>query len=242
MKILLVSDLHYSLRQLDWVVGAASDYDLVVIAGDLLAINSAVEPDAQIAVMLEYLARVAAQTQLAVCSGNHDLNAENEFGERAALWLDAARANGVHTDGTNIVTDDVFITVCPWWDGPKTREQVAQTFAADARAVGDRMWIWVYHAPPNGSPTSWTGSRSYGDDDLNAWIAQYEPALVCCGHVHQSPWVDGGAWNDRIGNTWVLNSGREGGPVPPHVVIDIDGREMRWSASADAGEVSLTPS
>jgi Icc-related predicted phosphoesterase len=242
MKMLLVSDLHYSLRQLDWVVGAASDYDIVVIAGDLLSINSAVEADAQIAVVLQYLSRVAAKATLAVCSGNHDLNAQNELGERAAVWLEAARADGVHTDGAHIVTDDVFMTVCPWWDGPKTREQVAARFAADAGAVGERMWIWVYHAPPSGSPTSWTGSRSYGDDDLNAWIEQYQPALVCCGHVHQSPWADGGGWSDRIGETCVVNSGREGGPVPPHVTIDIDGRELRWLSSDSAGEVAFAPS
>ena len=55
MRVLLVSDLHYSLKQLDWVTANAAEYDLVVIAGDLLDIRSNVEPDAQIAVVLEYL-------------------------------------------------------------------------------------------------------------------------------------------------------------------------------------------
>jgi predicted MPP superfamily phosphohydrolase len=84
MRILLVSDLHYALKQLDWVVSVAGEYDLVVAAGDLLDISSIVEPDAQIAMMLEYLSRVAAKTPLVVCSGNHDLNDRNQFGERAA--------------------------------------------------------------------------------------------------------------------------------------------------------------
>ena len=56
MRMLLVSDLHYTLKQFDWLVGAAADYDLVVVAGDLLDIGSRVEPDAQIVVVLEYLA------------------------------------------------------------------------------------------------------------------------------------------------------------------------------------------
>ena len=84
MRILLVSDLHYTLKQLDWVVSVAADYDLVVVAGDLLDIASIVEPDAQIAVVLEYLARIAAKTTVVACSGNHDLNARNELDERAA--------------------------------------------------------------------------------------------------------------------------------------------------------------
>src|SRR3954471_22832702 len=102
MKILLVSDLHYALKQLDWLLSVAADYDLVVVAGDTLSINSNVEPDAQIAVVLEYFGRIAAKTTIAACSGNHDLNARNEHGERAAVWLAGARDAGVHTDGTTL--------------------------------------------------------------------------------------------------------------------------------------------
>src|SRR6476646_8018795 len=101
MRILVVSDLHYTLKQLDWVTAVAADYDLVVVAGDSLDIASIVEPDAQIAVVLEYLSRIAAKTNVIACSGNHALNAENEHGERAAGWLDSARHAGVFVDGTS---------------------------------------------------------------------------------------------------------------------------------------------
>ena len=103
MRILLVSDLHYSLKQLDWVVSVADEYDLVVLAGDHLDIRSYVEPDAQIVVVLEYLSRLAAKTTVAACSGNHDLNARNELDERAAVWLQARATSGVYVDGTSIV-------------------------------------------------------------------------------------------------------------------------------------------
>ena len=33
MKFLLVSDLHYALKQYDWTAAAAPDFDVVVIAG-----------------------------------------------------------------------------------------------------------------------------------------------------------------------------------------------------------------
>ena len=84
MRILLVSDLHYTLKQLDWVTAAAGDFDLVVVAGDHLNIASPVDPDAQIAVVLEYLSRMAARSTVVACSGNHDLNARNNHDERAA--------------------------------------------------------------------------------------------------------------------------------------------------------------
>src|SRR5262245_21539636 len=108
MRILVVSDLHYTLRQLDWVMSVAGDYDLVVLSGDHLDVVSPVEPDAQIAVVLEYLARIAAKATVIACSGNHDLNGENELGERAAGWLDGARAAGVIVDGARFETDDVL--------------------------------------------------------------------------------------------------------------------------------------
>jgi predicted MPP superfamily phosphohydrolase len=121
VRILLVADLHYTLKQLDWVASVAGDYDLVVMAGDHLDIASIVAADAQIAVVLEYLSRIAAKTTLVACSGNHDLNARNEYDERAAPWLDAARASGVYVDGSRFGDERDLVTVCPWWDGPLTR-------------------------------------------------------------------------------------------------------------------------
>jgi len=44
-------------------------------------------------------------------------------------------------------------------------------------------------------------------------LESYGVDLVLCGHVHQSPFADGGGWADRIGSTWVVNSGREPGRV-----------------------------
>ena len=55
MRILLVSDLHYTLPQLDWVVRAAPGFDLVVLAGDSLDISSIVPLEAQSVVVLRYL-------------------------------------------------------------------------------------------------------------------------------------------------------------------------------------------
>ena len=239
MRILLVSDLHYTLKQLDWVTSVAADFDLVVVAGDSLDIASIVEPDAQIAVVLEYLTRIAAKTKVVACSGNHDLNAENEHGERSAQWLETARGSGVFVDGTSFATERELVTVCPWWDGPHTRDIVDRQLAADAALVGDRQWIWVYHAPPDASPTSWTGKRHYGDEDLVAWIELHRPDIVLCGHVHQSPFAPAGAWIDRIGSTSVFNAGRQIGPTPTHIELDTEKELAVWSSLAGVEEQSF---
>jgi Icc-related predicted phosphoesterase len=238
MRCLLVSDLHYTLKQLDWVADAAPRYDVVILAGDHLDISSAVDVRVQIAVVLKYLQRLQAQTRLIVCSGNHDLDARNAAGEKYARWIANARKLGIPADEDSVELDGTLFTVCPWWDGPQTREQVAAQLAADAAKPRER-WIWVYHAPPEGSPTCWDGTRHYGDADLTRWIEQYSPDIVLTGHIHQSPFRPGGSWADRVGSTWVFNAGRQIGSTPAHVVFDTDAAAAAWFWMDGAQSVRL---
>jgi Icc-related predicted phosphoesterase len=224
------------------VAKVAPGYDLVVLAGDLLDISSIVEPDAQIAVVLEYLARIAATTTVVACSGNHDLNAENGYGERAARWLERAQASGVFVDGTSFGTERELVTVCPWWDGPRTREDVDRQLVADAAVVDGRRWIWAYHAPPDASPTSWTGKRHYGDEDLVRWIDRHSPDIVLCGHVHQSPFETPGGWIDRIGTTVVVNAGTQPGPEPTRIELDTAAAVAAWWSYQGVDEQALARS
>ena len=48
MKMLFAADLHYTLKQLDWLVANAGLYDLAVIVGDLLDLGAALDFDVQI--------------------------------------------------------------------------------------------------------------------------------------------------------------------------------------------------
>jgi Icc-related predicted phosphoesterase len=229
VRILLVSDLHYTLRQLDWVVDAAPAYDLVVVAGDLLDINSAVAVHPQSVVVLTYLSLLHDAGRVAVGSGNHDLTGPDGSGEQAALWLEQARAAGIPTDGDSMSVDDTLVTVCPWWDGPIGRARLERRLAEDASRRPDH-WIWVYHWPPLGSPTCWTGRRDYGDADLGGWIDRFRPDMVLAGHVHQAPFTPDGSWADRIGDTWVFNTGRQIGPVPAHIEVDTTEGRATWTS------------
>lgn len=239
MKCLLVSDLHYAIAQFDWVHHVADGFDAIVIAGDHLDISSMVTLDAQIAVILRYLRRLQAKTRVLVCSGNHDLNATGSDGEKVARWMSRIRDLDIATDGDTLLSDDgTLFTICPWWDGPKARAAVAAQLSTDATRSKTR-WIWIYHAPPDDSPVSWAGQRHFGDTDLSAWIAQYQPAMVLTGHIHQSPFRQGGSWVDKIGPTWVFNSGRQIGPIPTHTIIDTDTGRAEWFSAAGPQYVEL---
>jgi predicted phosphodiesterase len=236
LRLLLVSDLHYTLPQLDWVVRAAPRHDLVVVAGDCLDIASAVPLEVQTAVLLRYFALVRQGAPLAVGSGNHDLTGPDARGEQAALWLPAARDSGVAVDGDTLDLADLRVSVFPWWDGPLGRAAVEARMARES-AQRVAHWVWVYHWPPLGSPTCWTGRRDYGDTELGGWIDRFAPDLVLTGHVHEPPFKPAGAWADRRGRTWIFNAGRQIGPVPAHIEIDLGAGRATWRSLM--GEESL---
>ena len=238
MNLLLVADLHYTLKQFDWLVSVAADHDAVVIAGDLLEVASVVPQGAQIVVVTEYLRRLSGITTVLVCSGNHDLDAELPGGERIAGWLVGLGVAEVVRDGQAVAVGDTLLSCFPWWEGAETRAAIAAQMSRDAaRRTGP--WIWIHHAPPSASPVSWDGRRSYGDEALTGWITEFSPTLVLSGHVHQAPFVEGGAWVDRVGDSWVFNMGQQIGEAPAHVIIDTDACEAAWFSLAGRERIAL---
>jgi Icc-related predicted phosphoesterase len=221
LRILLVSDLHYALKQYDWTTAVARGFDVVVLAGDHIDIAGQLDGSVQITVILKYLKRLSELTNVVVSSGNHDLDLRDDAGEKVASWMNRVRQLGIPTDGDTIEFDDTLITICPW--------QIER----DALKPKKR-WVWVYHAPPAGSPTSWNGRKEIGDADLAAWIETHRPDIVFTGHIHEAPFKSAGSWADRIGPTWVFNCGRQIGPTPTHIVVNTDEREAAWFSLAGA--------
>jgi len=238
LKLLLVSDMHYRLRQYDWVYDAAPDVDVAVIAGDLLDIRSAVPLPAQAVAVSAQIGRIGDRGVLLAASGNHDLDERDAADEKFAGWLRRVRSPGLHVDGESLLIDGTLFTICPWWDGPNGRRELAERLAADA-ARDKQRWVWVYHSPPRGSPLSWDGRREFGDQDLADWIERLRPDLVLSGHIHQAPFVDAGGWADRIGDTWVFNAGQQPGPTPTHILIDIDAGHATWHSATDRETIAL---
>lgn len=238
MRCLVVADLHYSLPQFDWLVAAAPQFDLVIFAGDALDISSMVDFRAQIVVVKKYLEMLASRTRVTLCSGNHDLDARSAEGEKVSRWIAEIRELGIACDGDDLAIGDTLFTVCPWWDGPLVKQRIVdQLRAAASRAP--RRWIWAHHAPPADSLTSWGGKRFFGDVDLVQWIAEYRPAMVISGHVHQSPFITNGSWFDRLGETWVFNTGLQPGRPPTYIVLDLDADKAFWLAAGQAQWIDL---
>lgn len=235
MRLLSVSDLHYTLPQWDWLLEVAGNFDVVAVAGDLLDLGSGVPREVQARVVEKYLARIAAVGPLLVCSGNHDW-----FGETgAAAWLNRMRFEGLRTDGGSCAVGDHFFSVLGWWEAEESRHALEEQLERQAGEVGDRRWIWIYHPPPRGSRVAWTGSEDNGDRFLGSWIARHRPWLVLTGHVHNAPFVEGGAWVDAVDDTRVLNNGKQPGQVPTMSVIDLETGRAVWASAEDARQARL---
>jgi Icc-related predicted phosphoesterase len=234
VRYLLASDLHYRLPQLDWIAEQATDFDAVVLAGDHLDLAGHADLAAQIVMVRRFLEQLAESTTVIANSGNHDLSVRGEHGEKVAHWLTDLDPAIVQDGHTARIGGDL-VSSCAWWEGPVTQAEVRDQLERDAaRRPADGDWIWVYHSPPDASPTSWSGSRHFGDEVLNELIAQHSPTIVLTGHVHDAPMRSDGSWRDRIGDTWVINAGRQTGPVPAHAIIDTGAATASWWTFGDA--------
>lgn len=229
MRLLFVADLHYSLKQFDWLLARAEDFDVVVIGGDLLDLASPLDADVQIAIVEKYLGLLHQKTTLVVCSGNHDGDSRNAADESIAAWVRDARDARLHVDGDSFDMGDTHITVCPWWDGAVSRDGIEAQLEAEATAVR-RQWVWIHHAPPDGVRTCWTGRKHIGDQFLRTWIERFQPDMVLSGHIHHSPFFPDGSWIDRIGRTWVFNPGHQLGPQPATIILDFEAMTAEWSS------------
>jgi Icc-related predicted phosphoesterase len=238
MRILAVSDLHYRLPHYDWLVKAAEGVDAVILAGDLADVVSPVPIEVQSVVISAYLEKIALSAHVLAASGNHDLDGPGENGEQVANWLRGQGSERVHVDGATVDIGEIRFTVCPWWDGPKSKELVARQLS-EAAADRPSTWVWVYHSPPAGTPLCRDGRREFPDHDVAGWISEHQPDLVVSGHIHQAPWVPDGSWHARLGKTVVFNAGKQMGKVPAHITIDTDEGSAHWFGVFESQTISV---
>jgi hypothetical protein len=57
--------------------------------------------------------------------------------------------------------------------------------------------------------------------------AQQPPRRQRSSNVQQPAWID------RIGRTWVFNPGRDLGPIPAHLSLDLDAMSAEWISAAE---------
>jgi Icc-related predicted phosphoesterase len=248
MKILITTDLHGCEDWYAWLLKEAGKYDVVVVSGDLLTMDFAMQP--QVGRLLQWgLKLKALGTPLFVCDGNHDENqaalpfvfdsnrslseGEEQFYRRAYLsehWMD-----GLLEVGATIVAgmtqkvplkEDLIVTSL-MYDSLNSRQNLAllEEGRRLRKACPRSPWLVLSHEPPGGR----LGGRGAGSEEIRGWIEEFQPTFVFSGHDHAAPFRNDTCC-ELIGISRVFNPGHRANQKRPcHVVLDLETGIYIWN-------------
>ena len=220
MRLLVAADIHDNLRQMAWLEAAASQYDAVIIAGDLLDVTGHRPLDAQRRTMQEALRLISMRAPVLVASGNHDATDDGD-----CAWLREIAGPRLFVDGSTVAWNGVAVTLWPWRAAGATA--LPQGAAHDLPGV---TRIWVHHAPPGGTRVGCCadGKAPGGSAGLVERIHRHRPTLVVSGHTPDAPFRPKGGWGDRVGDSMCVNPGRQHGHEPAYIIVDEKAGQASW--------------
>jgi Icc-related predicted phosphoesterase len=199
MRILCVSDLHADLDACERVVERSGSVDVVVLAGDFARRHRMLRET------IDTLRPIA--TPCVLVPGNNER--PDDLRAACAGWH-AARVlhgSGCVIDGVPFWGLGAGVPVTPFgpWSYDLTEDQ-ARAMLAGVTQGG----VLVSHSPPKGHGDRTSAGQSAGSAAVLEAVGRARPALVVCGHIHDSWGHDG-----QSGPTRVVNAGPRG------MVVDV---------------------
>jgi len=194
MRILIISDLHGSKTQMQWIERQPAD--LLIIAGDISTFGEGQDGIKTWLLRLPFAAAIA--------TGNHEW-----MGDQNPRWLYELRHERLIVDQAGIIRR-IPIVCLPW---PRRGEENhwyenAMESCRWAESL-DEPWILVTHAPPQFSKFSGSAEiMTMSIEDVT------RPTIAVCGHTHVPA-----MWRNNNGVLWI-NAGACEGDVPHHAWIN----------------------
>jgi uncharacterized protein len=193
MKLLCISDIHNHCDCFQNVLNDAGRVDMILLGGDLTNFGTVADVE-----RLVQIAKAANSSVLAV-AGNCD---SAQIDERLMEL-------GVSVAGRGTIVNDVGVhgisAAPPWQHGMYefTEEELARKLKTGYGHVQDARWhVVLSHVPPRGLKLDRTHFLQHkGSTALRKFIDQTQPALVVCGHIHESRGYE------MLGRTTVVNCG-----------------------------------
>ncbi len=201
MQLLLFSDLHRDLDAARHLVALSRQADIVVGAGDFATMRHGLQP------IIDELARIGGPAVLV--PGNSE--SYEELAVACQVWSAAVvlHGSGVRIQGTDFWGVGGAIPVTPFgaWSYDFSEKQGQQLLANCPAGA-----ILVSHSPPQGAVDKSSRGQHLGSLAVRQAIEHCAPALVVCGHIHESA----GQYT-TLGRTPVVNAGPHGmlWDVPP---------------------------
>lgn len=193
MRLLAFSDLHRDLEGARSLAERSADFDCVLAAGDFASVHEGLEET------IDALGGIDVPVLLV--PGNNET--EEALREACAGW-DAATV--LHGEATRVGEIEFFglgagIPTTPWdWSFDLTDEEAEERLADCPQGA-----VLVVHSPPQGHCDQSSAGEHLGSHAIRDAIAQKQPPLALCGHIHD-------AWGERsqVGPTEVVNLGPAG--------------------------------
>jgi len=222
MRILHLSDLHYNLHWFDWIKTQPENYDVLVIAGDLLDMFARVPLPQQAREVRRRLKGLPKTT--VVCTGNHDVWPSHPLAPTDVMadgnWLQLCKREGLVVDGQSLDFGGERIEAVKWpiadWSPDTT--------------------VLVLHCPPADSPVGVPAQKAdRASIMLTERLATHAPKLVLGGHIHQAD-----SWICNVHGALCFNPGYSlDERVPNRVLIDTRAGIARWHSDWTTSECEL---
>jgi hypothetical protein len=244
VRILLTADLHFHRPWFEWILRVADRYDLVCVAGDLLNIY---HPDGfvpQLIYVFEWVQQfVKLPSNLALCSGNHDLPVNlpllkpgdsirkdklstlSEYAKNRR-WLRALRLThqvAVDEDSKMVrSTHGEFLSVLCFPYEADGRVTIPECITEPA--------LILHHEPPAQTRIA---EPKGGNREFALFVARRQPAWTLSGHVHYTA-GEQNHFFQTIGRTCCFNCRQipiETVVLPPEpnfISLDTRTREVSW--------------
>ena len=192
MKLLLFSDIHNDFARLRELLSIEADY--YVAAGDTVTWERGYDEAGHVL--------SARGEQVLMLPGNHDAASRmaafcRRFGLRD-FHEQSIELEGFHVAGLGYSSPTPFNT-----PGEYSEPEMAEHLAPFAAL---RPLILICHAPPKGTTLDRVKAGVHaGSQAVADFLAQHQPRLFFCGHIHEAEGVE-----ERIGSTVARNVGKKG--------------------------------
>jgi uncharacterized protein len=209
MRVLCCSDLHKTVSAAARLAerAVAENVDVLLAAGDL-ALDFVHVPEL-------YTALAGAGKPVLCVPGNHDGVEPYERALEQCGFVDVdgrvLELAGVTIAGWGYRWDTSAPAAPGWRAAPPSRpglrpDPELKGIRGLLAGADPRRTVLLSHLPPRGVRAARADDgRDLGDRYLRLWIEEFQPAAVVCGHVHHPR-----AMTSRVGNTLIVNGGREG--------------------------------
>ncbi|MBF0468135.1 MAG: metallophosphoesterase [Desulfamplus sp.] len=199
MKYILFSDIHFDISSCKSIIRKTENADIAIGAGDYALFRKDLKKS------INLLSGIKIPTVLV--PGNHETLSELTDACEGLNNFHVLHGNSVEINGVVFMGIGCAIPITPFlpWSVDLSEEDALKFLSKPVLSQHDRDFVFITHSPPFGCLDTMYKNKNIGSKTIRAFIEQYNPSFVVCGHIHEM-------WNRKshINGIPVINCGPQG--------------------------------